>query len=72
MTHCSAVRLNARPNQRSQLTRPMAFLFASPIDIDVKLDGEEGRKQVEIKGEKERTVSCPVYYDGDSVGGQVR
>ena len=50
----------------------MAFLFASPIDIDVKLDGEEGRKQVEIKGEKERTVSCPVYYDGDSVGGQVR
>jgi vacuolar protein sorting-associated protein 26 len=50
----------------------MAFLFASPIDIDVKLEGEESRKQVEIKGEKERVVSCPVYYDGDSIGGQVR
>jgi len=49
----------------------MAFLFSSPIDVDVKLEGEESRKQVEIKGEKERMVSCPVYYDGDSVGGQV-
>jgi len=48
-----------------------AYFFASPIDVDVKLEGEEARKQVEMKGEKEKIISCPVYYDGDSVGGQV-
>jgi vacuolar protein sorting-associated protein 26 len=48
-----------------------AYFFASPIDVDIKLEGEEGRKQVEMKVEKEKNVSCPVYYDGDSVGGQV-
>jgi vacuolar protein sorting-associated protein 26 len=48
-----------------------AYFFASPIDVDVKLEGEETRKQVEMKGEKEKMISCPVYYDGDSVGGQV-
>ncbi len=49
----------------------MAYFFASPIDVDIKLEGEELRKQVEIKSEKEKSVSCPVYYDGDSVTGQV-
>lgn len=48
-----------------------AFFFASPIDVDIKLEGEEARKQVEIKTEKEKVVSCPVYYDGDSVSGTV-
>jgi len=50
----------------------MAYFFASPIDVDVRLEGEEQRKQVEIKTDKEKTVSCPVYYDGESVTGQVR
>lgn len=48
-----------------------AYFFASPIDVDIKLEGEESRKQVEMKGEKDKVTSCPVYYDGDSVGGQV-
>jgi vacuolar protein sorting-associated protein 26 len=48
-----------------------AYFFSSPIDIDVKLEGEDVRKQVDMKQEKERSISCPVYYDGDSVGGQV-
>ena len=48
-----------------------AFFFASPVDIDIRLEGEEARKQVEIKLEKERKESCPVYYDGDSIVGQV-
>jgi vacuolar protein sorting-associated protein 26 len=43
-----------------------AYFFASPIDVDIKLSDEEQRKQVEMKSEKEKTVSCPVYYDGDS------
>lgn len=50
----------------------MAYFFASPVDIDVKLEGEELRKQVDIKGEKDKIIQCPVYYDGDSVTGQVR
>ena len=49
-----------------------AFFFASPIDVDVKLEGEELRKQIEIKSDKDKTISCPVYYDGESVAGQVR
>lgn len=48
-----------------------AYFFASTVDVDVRLEGEDSRKQVEIKAEKERTVSCPVYYDGDAVAGQV-
>ena len=49
-----------------------AFFFTSPVDIDVTLEGEEVRKQVESKAEKDRPVSCPVYYDGETVSGQVR
>jgi hypothetical protein len=49
-----------------------AYFFSSPIDIDVMLEGEEVRKQVESKAEKDRPVSSPVYYDGDTLSGQVR
>jgi len=48
-----------------------AFFFSSPIDVDIKLEGEDARKQVEMKTEKEKAISCPVYYDGDSVTGTV-
>jgi vacuolar protein sorting-associated protein 26 len=46
------------------------YFFGTPIDVEIKLDGAEQRKQVEVKMEKERAVICPVYYDGDSVSGQ--
>jgi len=49
-----------------------SYFFAAPIDVEVKLEGEELRKNVDMKMEKEKTVSCPVYYDGESVAGQVR
>ena len=49
----------------------MAYFFASAIDVDIKLEGEEVRKQVEIKSDKDKNITCPVYYDGDSVTGQV-
>ena len=48
-----------------------AYFFASPVDVDIKLEGEDDRKQVEVKLEKEKTIRCPVYYDGESVVGQV-
>jgi len=49
-----------------------AYFFAPPIDVEVKLEGEELRKNVDMKMEKEKSVSCPVYYDGESIAGQVR
>lgn len=49
-----------------------SYFFASPVDVEVTLEGEDDRKQVEIKSEKEKIVKCPVYYDGESVVGQVR
>lgn len=48
------------------------FNFASqPVEVEIKLNGEAERKQVEVKGEKEKKEMCPVYYDGESVVGQV-
>lgn len=41
------------------------------VDCDVLLSGEDERKVVEIKGEKDRRDTCPVYYDGESVKGSV-
>ena len=48
-----------------------AYFFASPVDVEIKLNDEEARKMVEFKGEKEAMVRCPVFYDGESVEGQV-
>lgn len=47
------------------------FSFASPVDVDVRLDSEDTRKQVEIKMDKAVREKCPVYYDGESVKGTV-
>lgn len=46
--------------------------FSPGLDADILLYGEDERKIVEVKGEKEgRRETCPVYYDGESVKGQV-
>jgi len=49
----------------------MAYFFVSPIDVDINLEGEEIRKLVDIKTDKDKTISSPVFYDGDPVTGQV-
>ncbi|KAG9107200.1 Vacuolar protein sorting-associated protein 26B [Ceratobasidium sp. 392] len=48
-----------------------AYFFSQPVDIDIKLENEEARKIVDVKVDKERSQSCPVYYDGESVVGSV-
>lgn len=48
-----------------------AYFFASAVDVEVKLDGEDERKKVDMKTEKEKTITAPVYYDGEPVAGQV-
>lgn len=53
----------------------MAAFFAfggTPVDVEIKLQGEDDRRQVEVKGEKDKKEMCPVYYDGESVVGTVR
>ena len=49
-----------------------AYFFSSPVDVEVKLEGEDDRKKVDMKTEKEKVITCPVYYDGEPVSGQVR
>jgi len=51
----------------------MAAFFGfggTPVDIEINLHGEEGRKQIEQKGEKDKKETCAVYLDGESVAGQ--
>src|ERR1700733_1253480 len=40
-----------------------AFFFSSPINIGIKLEGEDLREQVDSKTEKDHPISCAVYYD---------
>ncbi|GAK67759.1 vacuolar protein sorting-associated protein 26 [Moesziomyces antarcticus] len=47
------------------------FSFSSPVDVDVRLDAEDDRKQVEIKMDKAGKEKCPIYFDGESVKGSV-
>jgi vacuolar protein sorting-associated protein 26 len=42
-----------------------------PVDVEITLQGEEGRKQIEQKTDKDKKELCPVYYDAESVSGQV-
>jgi len=47
--------------------------FQAGVDADILLSGEDERKIVEVKtaDNKDRKETCPVYYDGESVKGQV-
>lgn len=48
------------------------FGFASaPVEVEIRLNGESDRKQVEVKGDHDKKELCPVYYDGESVEGKV-
>lgn len=48
------------------------FSFNNPFDLEVRLENEGDRQTVEVKGEKDRKEDVVVYYDGESVRGQVR
>ncbi|RCH98455.1 Vacuolar protein sorting-associated protein 26B [Rhizopus azygosporus] len=51
----------------------MASLFGlSPsLDIEVKFNNEEERKHLEVKVEKDRKESYPLYLDGETVSGKI-
>lgn len=51
-------------------------LLSSSLDVDVRLlDGsvsaEQSRRQIEVKIDKDRREMCPVYFDGETVQGEV-
>ncbi|KAF9165031.1 Vacuolar protein sorting-associated protein 26B [Actinomortierella ambigua] len=48
------------------------FGFSVPVDIQVKLKGEDTRKQVEVKVDKDRREKFPLYFDGETVAGQIQ
>lgn len=48
-----------------------SFFFAQPVDVEIRLEGEEARKTVEVKLEKDRKETQPIYYDGEPITGQV-
>lgn len=59
----------------------MSMFFKSPVDIEIRLDGEDARKHVDVKssgaapGNSKNAVArrenVPLYQDGETVKGQV-
>jgi len=47
------------------------FNFSNPVEVDVRLSGEDERALVEVKGDKDRKDKAAVYFDGESVRGSV-
>ncbi|CAJ0650592.1 5539_t:CDS:2, partial [Entrophospora sp. SA101] len=46
------------------------FNFSAPVDIDIRFNGEENRKLVEVKVDKDRREKFPLYFDGETVAGK--
>ena len=49
----------------------MAFLFSTPVDIDIVLEDTDNRQMVDVKLDKNRRDKAPLYMDGESVKGTV-
>ncbi|KXS17220.1 putative PEP8-vacuolar protein sorting/targeting protein [Gonapodya prolifera JEL478] len=52
----------------------MSLLFGlgPTADIDIALDGEDRRKLIEVRLDKDRKAKYPLYLDGESVSGKVK
>ena len=49
-----------------------SYLWGAPVDVEIRLENEDARRKAEVKLEKDRRDSLPVYLDGESIIGQVR
>ncbi|BFZ05238.1 hypothetical protein BsWGS_08275 [Bradybaena similaris] len=47
------------------------FGFGQSAEVDIVLDGQENRRQVEIKTEDGKKDKCYLYFDGETVSGKV-
>ncbi|KAG0000401.1 Vacuolar protein sorting-associated protein 26B [Entomortierella chlamydospora] len=48
------------------------FGFAAPVDIEIVYNGEEERKMVEVKVDKDRREKFPLFFDGETVSGKIQ
>lgn len=48
-----------------------SYLFKTPVDVDVHLDGEDERALVDMRVGRGRKEKAPLYQDGESVKGTV-
>jgi vacuolar protein sorting-associated protein 26 len=49
----------------------MSYFFKSPLDLEIRLDGEDIRKQFEAKSNQGKKDKYPLYEDGETVSGEV-
>lgn len=49
----------------------MSLFFKHPLDIEIRLAGEDKREHVDIKTDKGRRERYPLYLDGETVKGTV-
>ncbi|KAG7191969.1 uncharacterized protein KQ657_002575 [Scheffersomyces spartinae] len=49
----------------------MSLFFKIPLDIEIRLEGEDTRQHVEIKNASNRIERLPVFKDGESIKGSV-
>lgn len=49
----------------------MSLFFKSPLDLDIRFDGEDSRKVVDVKLPQGKKDKYPVYEDGETISGQV-
>uniref|UniRef100_A0A060SWH1 ARAD1A04664p n=1 Tax=Blastobotrys adeninivorans TaxID=409370 RepID=A0A060SWH1_BLAAD len=54
----------------------MSLFFKSPLDIEIRLDGQDTRQHVDVRkvspsGGEARHESVPLYFDGETVKGTV-
>ncbi|KAG8808981.1 hypothetical protein FRB91_002048 [Serendipita sp. 411] len=48
-----------------------SLIWGTPVDVEVRLEAEDARRQFDVKLEKDRRETLGVYLDGESVVGQV-
>ncbi|KAF9112932.1 Vacuolar protein sorting-associated protein 26B [Mortierella sp. AM989] len=48
------------------------FGFSAPVDIQITYNGEEKRKMVEVKVDKDRREKFPLFLDGETVSGKIQ
>ncbi|KAG0302834.1 Vacuolar protein sorting-associated protein 26B [Dissophora globulifera] len=47
------------------------FGFSAPIDVEIHFHGQDKRKQIEAKVDKDRREKFPLYFDGETVAGKI-
>lgn len=65
------IHLASNHNFDRSLIAMATYLWGTPVDVEIRLEAEEARRQYEVKLEKDRKETLAVYLDGESVVGQV-